>query len=63
MKETVVSEETKQKIYMLWRVCKNKAEVGRMVNLCRKKVAQIIHQNEHQQLFDVEKQKNWLIND
>lgn len=63
MKATIVQEETKQQMFAIWSKTKNKAETARALGLCRKKVAQLIHLNQHQQIFDVDRQKNWLIND
>jgi hypothetical protein len=63
MKETVVPKKTQLKIFRLWKTKKNMAEIGREVGVCRKKVAQLIRIHEHGELFDIKKQKNWLIND
>jgi hypothetical protein len=63
MRPIFISKKTKETIYQLWRQGKTKTEIEKYTGICRKKVSELIRINECQEIFDVKRQKNWLIND
>ncbi len=63
MKAIFISKKKKAKVFSLWKKGKTKTEIEKETGICRKKVAQIIRINEHDQIFDVKRQTNWLVNE